>query len=166
MALALRQLIPPLTARTPAGKMIHAWDFKQRKNLVVAFLHSGCHRCEKFLGALAAHAVELAEQEAVALVVFPAAPPAFPMEHFPTEIIVAADLSGRAQRAYLGPEALDLAGQQRVGVFVTDRYGELYAQWVGAGEDALPGLRDVFGWLEQIQFACEECGVSHWPAAF
>ena len=165
MALALRQLIPPLTARTPTGKLIHAWAFKQKKNLVIAFFHSGCQRCEKFLGALAAHAVELAEQEAVALIVFPAVPPAFLTENLPPEIIFAADLTGRAQRAYLGLEAFGPVGQQCVGVFITDRYGELYAQWVGATEDALPGLRDVFGWLEQIEFACEECGASHWPAA-
>ena len=46
---------------------------------------------------------------------------------------------------------------------ITDRYGELYAQWVGADEAALPGMPDVLGWLGQIQVACEECGVSHWP---
>jgi hypothetical protein len=159
--LPAHEVIPPLTARRPTGQVIRAGDFKQKKNLLIAFLHSGCHGCEKFLGALAAHAVELAEQEAVALGVFPAPVTAFLSERLPPEIIVATDLSGRAQRAYLGPEAFGPAGQQCLGVFVTDRYGELYAQWVGSSEEALPGIRDVFGCLEQIEIVCEERGVSH-----
>lgn len=163
--LLTHELIPPLTARRPTGQTIRAWDFKQKKNLLIAFLHPGCHRCEKFLGALAAHAMELAELETLALIVFPAPPPAFLGENLPREIIVAADPTGRSQRAYLGPEAFSPAGQERVGAFITDRYGELYAQWVGSAEEALPGIRDVFGCLEQIEAVCEECGVPHWPAA-
>jgi len=159
MALALRQIIPPLTARTPAGETVRAWDHKQKNNLVIAFLHSGCPRCEYFLEKLAARALDLAEREALALVIF-AEPPA--SASLPAQIIVAADMSGRSQRAYLGNDAFGPAGQERVGVFVADRYGELYAQWVAREEDGLAGVGEVLEWLGQIQVACEECGVSHW----
>ncbi len=164
LVLKTRQQIPPLTARTPAGHTVRAWDYKQKKNLVVAFLHAGCRRCEVFLSKLAARAAELAEREAVALVVFAEAPRAMLSENLPAQVLVAADMSGRSQRAYLGEDAFGSSGQQRVGVFVADRYGELYAQWVARDDDGLPGAGELLDWLGQIQVACEECGVSHWPA--
>ncbi len=159
MALALRQIIPPLTARTPTGQTMRAWDFKQKKNLVIAFLHAGCARCQDFFEKLAGHAAELAEREAVALVVFPE-PPALASASLPPQVIVAADMTGRSERAYLGEDALGPAGQERVGVFVADRYGELYAQWVAREEAGLPGVAEVLDWLGQVQVVCEECGVS------
>jgi hypothetical protein len=161
VSLRLRQIIPPLTARTSSGQTVRAWDFKQKKNLVTAFLHAGCRRCEGFAEKLVARAAELAEREAVALVVFPE-PPAPVIGALPAQIIVAADMSGRSQRAYLGEDAFGPAGLERVGVFVADRYGELYAQWVGREEGALPGIGEILSWLSQIELACEECGVSHW----
>ncbi len=162
--LAKRAIIPALTAHTPAGQTVRAWDYKQKKNLVVAFVHVGCAGCTRFIASLARHAAELAECEAVALVVFPEPPPASLRENLPAQIVVAADVSGRSQRAYLGDDAFGPAGQELVGVFVADRYGELYAQWVSRGEEGLPGVAEVSDWLRQIQVACEECGVSHWPA--
>ena len=160
--LRTRQLVPPLTARTPSGQTIRAWDYKQKKNLLIAFLHAGCRPCEVFLSKLAARPADLAEQEAVAIVVFAEAPLA--LENLPAQVVVAADMSGRSQRAYLGEEAFGPAGLERLGVFVADRYGELYAQWVARNDDGLPGVGELLEWLGQIQVACEECGVSHWPA--
>jgi peroxiredoxin len=162
--LKTRQQIPALAARTPAGQTIRSGDFRQKKNLVIAFLHAGCPGCASWLKKLSVRAPELAEQEAVALIVFSEMTPAVTDLALPRPCIVAADLSGRAQRAYLGHDAFGPAGQQRLGVFVADRYGELFAHWVGADEDALPGTEEVVSWLSQIEVACEECGVSHWPA--
>jgi peroxiredoxin len=157
-----RQLIPPLTARTTAGQTIRAWDYKQKKNLVIAFLHAGCRRCETFIQKLAAHAAELDGREALALAVFAEMPYALESENLPAQVVLAADIGGRSQRAYLGEEAFGPVGQERVGVFVADRYGELYAQWIARNEDGLPGVGELLEWLGQIQVACEECGVAHW----
>ena len=63
----VRQLIPPLTLRTPRGRTVHAWDFKQKRNLVIAFLDVSCPTCEAFAQTLASHAADLREKEAVAL---------------------------------------------------------------------------------------------------
>lgn len=162
--LKTRQLIPPLTARTAAGQTIRAWDYKQKKNLVIAFLHSGCRGCEAFLEKLAARAADLTEREALALVVFAEATYVRASENLPAQVLLAADMGGRSQRAYMGEEAFGAAGQERVGVFVADRYGELYAQWIARNEDGLPGVSELLEWLGQIQVACEECGVAHWGA--
>jgi hypothetical protein len=162
--LRTRQLIPPLTAKTLAGQVIRAWDFKQKKNLIIAFLGAAHPESEGFLKRLAARAAEIAEQEAVALIVFSETPPASLLAHLSSGIAVAIDMSGRAARAYLGEDAFGPSGQQRLGVFVADRYGELHAQWVVPAGGALPGAGEVLSWLRQVELACEECGVSHWPA--
>jgi hypothetical protein len=159
--LELRQMIPPLAARTLAGAMVRAWDYKQKKALLIAFLHADCPRCARFLEQLYERAAELAEREAVALVIFSEVPPAALTGSLPAHIVIATDMSGQAQHAFLGEEVFGPAGQQLVGVFVADRYGELFAQWVG-GDSALPGVPEALSWLAQIQITCEECGAPHW----
>jgi hypothetical protein len=161
--LPLRQLVPPLTLRTTAGRVVRGWDFKQKKNLVIAFLHAGCARCEEFVRCLADGAAELAERDAVALVVLPEAASGALAEALPPAILLGTELSGRAARAYLGEEAFSPNGQERVGVFVADRYGELSAQWVAASEEGLPAFADLLRRLTQIEIVCEGCGVSEWP---
>ncbi|HET6199256.1 MAG TPA: hypothetical protein VFD93_02870, partial [Candidatus Acidoferrales bacterium] len=64
---------------------------------------------------------------------------------------------------YLGTEALGPNGQVRQGVFVADRYGELYAQWIVEKDGELPRMSAILKALEQVEVACEECQVSVWP---
>jgi len=87
--LRTRQLVPPLTLHTADGRNVHAWDFKQKKNLVVVFLDAGCALCEDFLRSLGAQAARLRASEAVVLAVFlePPAPGLF--DSHPGEIIAA-----------------------------------------------------------------------------
>jgi peroxiredoxin len=158
--LPLRQLLPPLTLRTTGGSVVRAWDYRQKKNLVIAFLHAGCARCEEYAGRLEDGAAELAERNAVALVVLPEAASGTFAKALPPAILLGAELSGRAARAYLGEEA---SGLERVGVFVADRYGELFAQWVAASEEGLPVFAELRQRLTQIEIDCEGCGISEWP---
>jgi len=156
----LRQIIPPLTARTADGRVVQAWDYKQKRALAIVFLHADCRRCVDFLERLRENASELKEREAVALVIFSETPSSH--ENFPAQIVVAADVSGKSQRAFLGEGAFSPAGQALLGVFVTDRYGELRAQWSGPHEGALPQPGEILEWLSQIQMACEECFPPEW----
>ncbi len=172
-ALQTRQLIPPLTARTPAGRTVQAWDYKQKKSLVIAFLRAadfaeqGPRAAEPrkdFVTELAARAEELHSLEAVALIILPEPAPSALAAELPEEVILTSDASGRSQRAFLGDDAFSSAGLARTGVFVTDRFGELYAQWIVRHASELPPVEEVLSWLSQIQMACEECGAPHWPA--
>jgi len=158
--LKLRQIIPPLTARAVDGCVVQAWDYKQKRALAIVFLHAGCRACADYLERLRENAAELKEREAVALVIFSEAPVS--CQNFPAQIVVGADVSGKSQRAFLGEDAFGPAGQSRVGVFVTDRYGELRAQWSGSHEGALPQPGEILEWLSQIQMACEECFPPEW----
>ena len=163
--LRVGQLIPAVTARTADGCTVQAWDFKQKKSLAIAFLHAECARCEEWMGWLAREAGELAERDAVALVILPATPlSTWAQQAAPLQgaIVLAADVSGRSQRAFLGGAVTDRHRPASLGVFVTDRYGELSAQWLTESEDGLPSMRDVLTRLGQIQAACEECGGPQW----
>ncbi len=162
--LKVRQMIPPVTARAADGRVVQAWDYKQKRSLLLAYLHADCAECEAFLHRLVQESARLAELEATALVILPEPPPARLSDGLPPQVVLAADVSGRSQRAFLGKDAVDTSRQSRVatiGVFVTDRFGELVAQW-GGGHDSLPGVPDALSWLHQVQIACEECGAPHW----
>jgi len=151
--LLLRQVIPPVTARTAEGKIIRAWDYKQKHPLVIVFLHSECGICDAWLKDLAASSAALKEYEAVALVIYSEAPPRmFGMLTSP--LIAASDVTGHSHRAFLGPEAFGPAGLDRVGVFVTDRYGDLFAQWLGRDAAALPAVQEILDTLGVIQNIC------------
>ena len=70
-------------------------------------------------------------------------------------LIAASDFTGHSHRAFLGREAFGPAGLDRVGVFVTDRYGELYSD-SGSARDAeeLPVPEEILGTLSVIISSC------------
>jgi hypothetical protein len=147
------QLIPPLTLHASDGRTVHAWDFKQKRNLVIAFLDAGCAPCEDFLLRLAARAGDLREKESVVLAVFLEAPSRAMAEGLPPEIIAGSDVPGRGVRAFMGEDALSPQGLGRRAVFVTDRYGELSAQWLAAGHE-FPAVGEIFACLSHLETIC------------
>jgi hypothetical protein len=158
-----RELVPPLTIHTPDGRTVRAWDYKQKKNLIIAFLDTDCAPCEEFLRALVASAAALREKEAVALVVFLEQPAPRLTDLIPPGIIVGADMPGNSARAFLGEDAFASRGFVRLGVFVTDRYGELFAQWA-IDRHKFPSIAEVLTALDHVEMACDECSTPLWAA--
>ena len=158
-----RQLVPPLTIHTPDGRTVSAWDYKQKKNLVIAFLDTDCGPCEEFLRALVANAAELPDKAAVALVVFLEQPARRVTDSLPPGIIVGADMPGNSARAFLGEDAFASRGFVRGGVFVTDRYGELFAQWT-TERHKFPTIAEILAALDHVEMACDECSTPLWAA--
>lgn len=158
-----RQLVPPLTIHTPDGRTVRASDYKQKKNLVIAFLDTDCAPCEEFLRTLVASAGALRERNAVAPVVFLEQPARRVTDSLPPGIIVGADMPGNSARAFLGEDAFASRGFVRGGVFVTDRYGELFAQWV-IERHKFPAIAEVLAALDHVEMACDECSTPLWTA--
>lgn len=159
---AIRQLIPPLTLRQPHGRNLSAWDYKHKKNLIIAFLDAGCAFCEAFIQNLASHASDIREKEAVALVIFFTEPASSLTKPLPAEIIAGSDLEGHSIRRFLGEHALSDRKLVRRAVFVTDRYGAVAAQWVFSGHE-FPPMEQILSALNSVEIACEECEVPDWP---
>jgi hypothetical protein len=139
--------------RAAGGHIVRAWDFKQKKNLVIVFLDPNCAPCEEFLRQLAQRAQDLAAREAIALAVFLELPPLGFAESMPREVVVGVDVSGRSARAFLGEDAISPGSRGGRGVFVTDRYGELSAQWIVAQHE-FPTVDEIFTTLHGIEIAC------------
>jgi hypothetical protein len=157
-----RQIIPPLTLRTPQDRSVSAWDFKQKQNLVIAFLDSDCRLCEAFAENLVRHAADLHEKDAVALLIFEERPPASLSDFLPPEIIAGTDVDAHGLQRFLGAQSRTGQALTQRALFVTDRYGEISAQWILPGHD-FPGIEAILSSLNSVQIACEECGVPHWP---
>ena len=64
-------------------------------------------------------------------------------------------MPGHGARAYLGEDAFSARGLVRRGVFVADRYGELFAEWI-ISKHEFPSAEEIIGWLDQIAMACQE----------
>lgn len=160
--LQARQLIPPLTLRDSQGHETHAWDFKQTKNLVIAFVHADCVLCERFVRSLAEHARELEDKEAVVLLPFPREPSPPLSCPLPHGFIAGIDPSGRSTKAFLGEEGSPPHAGSGLGVFVTDRYGEISARWPVMGHE-FPTMHEILSAVDSVEIACEECYVPYWP---
>jgi hypothetical protein len=161
-ALRLRYQIPPLTLRTFDGRSVSVWDFKQKRNRVIVLLADSPASWD-FLKQLVAHAAAWKEKEAVALVVFQNVPLTGLPGVMPSEVVVGTDTAGNSIARYLGPEALASDGPRLQGVFVADRYGELYAKWIVEKDGKLPSIPEILKALDEIEIACEECQPSTWP---
>lgn len=161
-AIPVRYQIPALTLRTFDGHTVSAWDFKQRRNRVIAVLRADSPKSWEFLKQLVAHAADWKEKEAVGLVVFQKVPLTGLPGVTPPEVIVGTDTTGSSIVRYLGAEALADDELQIQGVFVADRYGELYAKWIVEKNGNLPTISEIFKALEQIEIACEECQPTTW----
>ena len=48
-------------------------------------------------------------------------------------------------------------------VYVTDRFGEIFAAWRTAAGDMPPPVPEVLRTLRQINLLCPECGSPEWP---
>jgi peroxiredoxin len=151
-----RRLIPPLTLRTPDGRVVRAWDFKQKKNLVIAFLDADCAPCEEFLRRVIGGAAELRARSAVALFLLMELPAPGISDSLPADVIVGSDMPGHAAREFFGDAAL-ADGANRRGVFVADRYGELLAQWI-ARDHEFPPFAEIVKWLDHAAIAGDGCG--------
>ncbi len=161
--LPLRQLIPPLTLHASNGQTVRAWDFKQKKNLIIVFLHNECPRCEEFLRQLSANASLWKENEAVVLAAVLAQPSRVLIDSLHESVIVGVDSSGRAAIAYLGKHSLSPAGLAQLGVFQTDRYGELAAIWNVTSDHNFPDVADIAASLELTEMSCDACTTPIWP---
>lgn len=160
--LLVRHQIPALTLRTFDGRTVSAWDFKQRRNRVIAVLRADSPKSWEFVKQLVAHAADWKEKEAVGLVVFQKVPLTGLPAALPPEIIAGTDDTGNSIARFLGESALGAEGLERQGVFVADRYGELYAKWIVEKDGELPTVREILKALEQIEIACEECQPTTW----
>lgn len=151
-----RQLCP-FTLPDAGGRMVKVSDYRQRANLVLFFHHgANCPACCTLLRDLVAHAPEYHAADAVLLAIGldEATGTQRLSEAIGVACICLSDPAGRAA---------ERQGLTVPAVVVTDRYGEIWAAWIGGETHRLPTGQDVADWLEFIEIQCPECEATEWP---
>ncbi len=121
-----------------------------RRTNVVIFLYHGpdCPACREYLRALAQAARQLREEDETAVLaigpsVFTPGVPRTPA--FPIPLLIDNVGATAAEEGVTVPALV-----------VADRFGELWAAWVGGEEHQLPSLPEIRAWLDLIQLQCPE----------
>jgi hypothetical protein len=151
--LRVGQLIPPFLARTPDGTSVNAWDYRQKRNLCIVFLHAECAACAGYIERLACRAADFAEREAVTPIVLPKLPLAG--SSLPPPLLLVADPTGKAHTSYFGRKAPATPGAGPVGVFLADLYAQLSMQWLIDEACELPSPEEILTRLLETQRAAD-----------
>lgn len=103
------------------------------------------HDPELFLQQLAPHMAEVRTLPAQGLVIVASAEAAEHLNTLPFTILIDADQKVHAR--YVPHDAA-------VGLFILDRYGALYQQWLVASVADLPSASDVVDWITAVSMQC------------
>lgn len=150
--LRIGAMMPAFELMSAEGTTINIWDLKALKNIVIAFLPAeSCAGCDDFLTATAEnylqYKVETTEFLCVirgrqddAIEVKSRLNPPFPILY---------DETGKVTDRYT---------DSIPAVFVGDRFGEIYAQWIVGANGSFPTQKEILDVVELINLECPECG--------
>jgi peroxiredoxin len=145
-----RQMIPPFELMSADGNAVNICDFKGRKNMAIFFLPGGdCPVCTEFLHTVV-NAYHHYEEENTAVL---------PIIRDGVERAVALRDELKPPFPILYDEMGKVTAQytDRVpAVFVVDRYGELYAEWVVGPGGSLPTQKEILDVADLINLECPE----------
>lgn len=136
---------------------ISPWHYKQRYNLVIfLFHHVACNACRELLLNLSGHyqTYRALEAEILAISTYRQSDSiehlqAF-ADHHTIPFPILWDQQGQVSEVYL-KEKTD---PSQVGVFICDRFGELYMQSLANEADELPDEHELRSWVEFIDMRC------------
>jgi hypothetical protein len=98
-----------------------------------------------FLKQLAPRMVELRSLSVAGIVVVPSEDAAGALPSLPLRVLIDAD--GKVRDRYLPDDAM-------AGLFLLDRYADLYRQWLVQNLADLPPAEEVAGWMQAIGMQC------------
>lgn len=164
--LSLRSLVPSFELQAiNRNTAIGPWTYKQRYSLAIFFFHDiSCRACREMLLALSQQhsAYRTSDAEVVAIATCQDIATADRLREFVTDhalpFPILWDSLGQVSQTYLGAGA----GRSPVGVFVCDRYGELYMQAIADEADQLPPEAEIRSWAEFVDLQCPECFPPSW----
>lgn len=157
------QVLRDFALPSAAGKRVQLSDCRGRANLVVVLAGArGSQPRVELLRQLASRHADILEQETQVMAVLccPREQAQAIKARAQLPFVVLADSDGAVHRS-LG--ALDRSGVPRRAVYVTDRYGEVFAAWRTFAGDASPTAQEILDWLEFINRQCPECFPPEWP---
>ncbi len=139
-----------------SGRQVRLWDYRQRSNLILFFHHgAACPVCRNMLQELAAHMATYRAEKAEVLAIGPDQPHeaqqlAAELE-YPHPLLTDPTERTAAQHGLAVPA-----------VVVADRFGEIWAAWIGDDQHVLPSGQEIAAWLAFIEVQCPECDPLAW----
>jgi peroxiredoxin len=155
------QLIRDFELTSTDGRKISLSDYRGRSNLLLVFA-DGRSRSLKFLTGAAKGYDKIQEEQAEVLAVVQgtSGKAARVKDEARAKFPVLVDKDGRIHRL-LG--AQDRRGQPEMAVYVTDRFGEVFAAFRESEKQAMPSVQEILEWLEFVNSQCPECSPPEWP---
>ncbi len=159
------QPMPTFTLTASDGTTMRLWDFKQRRPVLLAYLHgSACASCRNWLAALAAEWPRFAEQGTAAVLIAPE--PVERLRSLQAELRLPfpllSDPDGTVATAYVLGEPG--AGERGVALYAADRYLQCLARWFADDADTLPPLEAPLIAIRdaELEDSCG-CALPAWP---
>ena len=147
--LKLKSMIPVFELMSVDGKTVNVWDYKGRKHMVLAFLAPDCPLCTEFLQMIARAYHQYEEENAVFLpVIVGRREQAEALQdelHPPYPILF--DQHGKVAERYT---------DRLPAIFVADKFGQLYAEWIVRPGEELPTQKEILDVLDAIELECPE----------
>ncbi|MCC7234335.1 MAG: hypothetical protein IT163_03480 [Bryobacterales bacterium] len=143
--------LPDLEYVTTLGVQRRLSDFKDRKNLVIILAGN---EGEDLLASLAAADEEVRSNEGHLIAILPRPLPA--AAQWPFDVVV--DPAGTVRRKLSSG-----AGETRLALFVTDRWGEVVFTCKASRGDTAPTVAVLLDWLRFVDQQCPECFPPEWP---
>ena len=155
------QLIRDFDLPSTEGRKVSVSDYRGRLSLVLVFA-DGRHRSLEFLTMVTKAYSEIQDEQAEVLAVLQgtAENAARVKDEVKAKFPVLVDKDGRIHRL-MG--AQDRGGQPQMAVYITDRFGEVFAPFRESGKQAMPSAPEILEWLDFVNRQCPECSPPEWP---
>lgn len=148
-----RTLIPSFRLLTRGGTVFDTCEFKRKRNLVLFF---STHPSQEFLLKIEESYRDLRDQNAEVTVICVLPPEEVENIHRRNKLSfrVLADPSSEVFSKFIqtGPS------EEAAALFITDRFSDLFFQYVVSGVRELPPMEDIVKSLVFIESQCPECG--------
>jgi peroxiredoxin len=157
------QLIRDFTLTTTLGRQIRLSDYRGRSNLVLVFIGGGAGIPDlKILTEIATNYARFQEEEAEVLAVLQCdqTGAALIAEQADLSCPLLVDEDGRIHHS---AGAVDGYGHPATAIYVTDRFGEVFAAYRLAEGETMPSAQEVAKCLSFINMQCPECGHPELP---
>lgn len=153
------EIFPRFTLPGLDGSAVFLESYRGRRNLAVVFAADVIDESPvtALLRELRWRAEELTAEAAQVLVIVTS--PSIAARRGPKVFPTLLDAEGRIHRDV---GAINAAGRPAPAVFVTDRFGEIFAAYVPGHRSGLPSAKEILEWLVFINTQCPECGVPEW----
>jgi len=143
------------------GERVMFSDYRGRRNLVLIFADDS-EECRNLLSMLAGRYQDFRDQEVevLAIVHLSSVQAQEMKQRSGAPYPVLTDPGGSIHQSV---GARDTQGKDAAAVYVTDRFGEIFAIYRTVEGAPLPSVAEILSWLEFINAQCPECEAPEWP---